>query len=421
MYLFYEASILIGRLIIRGRRARSRTPTERRRTLRSIRTRPLPAPRRSTPSTPATRCSSRPPPARARRSWPSTPSTPDARAGERGPSTRRPSRRCRTRSSATSVARHGADQVGLLTGDNAINGDAAGGGHDHRGAAQHDLRGPHRLDDLGVVVLDEVHYLQDTYRGPVWEEVIVHLPPHVRAGVPVGHGVQRQRARSSGSRPSGGPPTSVHRGTSGRSSSSTCTSWATARLRAAAPAADAGRRRAQPRRRPLRRRSTDGEVETGPPCGEQRPTADAGLHAPPPRGRRACWPRHELLPAIVFVFSRAGCDDAGRHWPRRRAPADRSAQDRARIREIVDDHTAGLTDADLDVLGYDRWRAGLEARASPPTTPAWSRPSRRRSRQCFIEGLVKVVFATETLALGVNMPARSVVIENLSKFNGERP
>ena len=56
----------------------------------------------------------------------------------------------------------------------------AGGGDDHRGAAQHDLRRPSRSTTSASVVLDEVHYLQDTFRGPVWEEVIVHLPEHVQ-------------------------------------------------------------------------------------------------------------------------------------------------------------------------------------------------------------------------------------------------
>ena len=78
------------------------------------------------------------------------------------------------------IDRHGADRVGLLTGDNSINGDA-----DVVVMTTEVLRnmiyGRQRsLDDLGLVVLDEVHFLQDTYRGPVWEEVIIHLPVHVQ-------------------------------------------------------------------------------------------------------------------------------------------------------------------------------------------------------------------------------------------------
>jgi ATP-dependent RNA helicase HelY len=89
-----------------------------------------------------------------------------------------------------------------------------------------------------------------------------------------------------------------------------------------------------------------------------------------------------------------------------------------RIRAIVDEHTAALTDDDLDVLGHDRWAAALEmglAAHHAGMVP----PFKEAVEACFVEGLVKAVFATETLALGVNMPARSVVVERLTKFTGE--
>ncbi len=75
---------------------------------------------------------------------------------------------------------HGADQVGLLTGDNAINGDAPIVVMTTEVLRNMIYARSGALTDLEVVVLDEVHFLQDTYRGPVWEEVIVHLPHDVR-------------------------------------------------------------------------------------------------------------------------------------------------------------------------------------------------------------------------------------------------
>src|SRR5690349_24723075 len=72
------------------------------------------------------------------------------------------------------VRRHGADRVGLLTGDNSINGDARVVVMTTE-VLRNMIYAGRPLDDLRFVVLDEVHYLQDTYRGPVWEEVIVHL------------------------------------------------------------------------------------------------------------------------------------------------------------------------------------------------------------------------------------------------------
>ena len=78
------------------------------------------------------------------------------------------------------VALHGENEVGLLTGDNSINGDAPIVVMTTE-VLRNMIYGRSRLlHDLGLVVLDEVHFLQDSYRGPVWEEVMIHLPQHVR-------------------------------------------------------------------------------------------------------------------------------------------------------------------------------------------------------------------------------------------------
>ena len=76
--------------------------------------------------------------------------------------------------------RHGADNVGLLTGDNSINGDAPVVVMTTEVLRNMIYAGSRALNGLRFVVLDEVHYLQDAYRGPVWEEVIIHLPAEVR-------------------------------------------------------------------------------------------------------------------------------------------------------------------------------------------------------------------------------------------------
>src|SRR5690606_32518341 len=88
------------------------------------------------------------------------------------------------------------------------------------------------------------------------------------------------------------------------------------------------------------------------------------------------------------------------------------------IRAIVARRVAGIARADLAALGYQQWLAGLErgraahhAGATPAIKEAVEEP--------FVRGRGKVVFATETLALGINMPARSVVLERLVKFDGE--
>src|SRR4051812_17335012 len=78
------------------------------------------------------------------------------------------------------VERYGQKQVGLLTGDNAVNGDAQVVVMTTEVLRNMIYAGSHALAGLGYVVMDEVHYLSDRFRGAVWEEVIIHLPDSVR-------------------------------------------------------------------------------------------------------------------------------------------------------------------------------------------------------------------------------------------------
>ena len=125
-----------------------------------------------------------------------------------------------------------------------------------------------------------------------------------------------------------------------------------------------------------------------------------------------------MLPVIFFIFSRAACDDAVRSCVQSgvRLTTD---EERARIREIAERHVRQLSDDDLAILDHGRWLASLEAGFAAHHA-GMVPPFKEAVEACFVEGLIKVVFATETLALGINMPARSVVIEKLTKFTGER-
>src|SRR5499427_3276681 len=78
------------------------------------------------------------------------------------------------------VRRYDADTVGLLTGDNSVNGNAPVVVMTTEVLRNMLYAGSSTLRDLGYVVLDEVHYLADRARGAVWEEVIIHLPESVR-------------------------------------------------------------------------------------------------------------------------------------------------------------------------------------------------------------------------------------------------
>jgi ATP-dependent RNA helicase HelY len=124
-----------------------------------------------------------------------------------------------------------------------------------------------------------------------------------------------------------------------------------------------------------------------------------------------------LLPAITFVFSRNGCD-AAVHQCLLAGLRLTTDDERAQIAEIIDRRTGSLPEEDLHVLGFWEWREGLLAGLAAHhagLVPAF----KETVEECFVRGLVKAVFATETLALGINMPARSVVLERLVKWNGE--
>ncbi len=125
-----------------------------------------------------------------------------------------------------------------------------------------------------------------------------------------------------------------------------------------------------------------------------------------------------LLPAITFIFSRAGCEAAVQQCLYSGLRLNDNAA-RGRVREIVEERTADIPDKDLHVLGYFEWLEGLE-RGIAAHHAGMLPTFKEVVEELFVRGLVKAVFATETLALGINMPARSVVLEKLVKWNGEQ-
>jgi ATP-dependent RNA helicase HelY len=128
--------------------------------------------------------------------------------------------------------------------------------------------------------------------------------------------------------------------------------------------------------------------------------------------------REGLLPAITFVFSRAGCDAAVQQCLRSPLRLT-SEEERPQIAEVIEHRCGDLADSDLAVLGYYEWREGL-LRGLAAHHAGMLPVFRHTVEELFTAGLVKAVFATETLALGINMPARTVVLERLVKFNGEQ-
>jgi ATP-dependent RNA helicase HelY len=307
------------------------------------------------------------------------------------------------------VRRYGPDRVGLLTGDNAINGDAPVVVMTTEVLRNMIYARSPALDGLRYVVLDEVHYLENAWRGPVWEEVIIHSPPEVDL-VSLSATV---------------------------SNAEEFADWLTA-VRGSAEAVIEERRPVELNHLYLLGEKGSDRLLMLPTFVDGRPNPEApqfdGPMAQQPRGRhrppRSRWftPRRaevvellgerDMLPALFFIFSRAACDDAVKAC---RAAGLRltSPAERREIQAIAEAKVEALSDADLRVLGYGEWldalTCGLAAHHAGMVPPF-----KEAVEACFAAGLVKVVFATETLALGINMPARSVVIEKLTKFTGER-
>ena len=314
------------------------------------------------------------------------------------------------------VARYGSAEVGLLTGDTSVNGNAPVVVMTTEVLRNMLYANSATLGSLAYVVMDEVHYLADRFRGPVWEEVILHLPESVRLvslsatvsnAEEFGEWLVEVRGDTTVVVDEHRPvPLWQHMLAGGRM------------LDLFAGEAPDGHARINPQLL----RHTEDLARFHVPWSRNRNNKGR-----PPRGSGFKPPSRVdvvqrldaagLLPAIDFVFSRAGCDAAVGQCVRAGLRLNSEAEVE-QIREVIEDKTRDLPQGDLMVLGYWEWREALErgiASHHAGLLPAF----KETVEELFVRGLVKVVFATETLALGINMPARTVVLEKLVKYNGE--
>ncbi|WP_432485132.1 DEAD/DEAH box helicase [Kineococcus esterisolvens] len=336
--------------------------------------------------------------------------------------------------------RHGTASVGLLTGDNSVNGEAPVVVMTTEVLRNMLYAGSPLLDGLGYVVMDEVHYLADRSRGAVWEEVIIHLPSDVLVASlsatvsnaeEFGAWLDTVRGDTevvvSEHRPvplwqhllvgtelydlftdPAGDPLEGDEGSlvPGAIVNPELVAMSRQQLRSDRLAAGPGRGRGRGRG-PVRSRPGGGRYAAGPPGG-RTPSRAQVLEVLDAAG---------LLPAITFIFSRAGCDAAVGQcvaWGLRLT----TPEEGRTIRAVAEERCAEIPSSDLAVLGYWEWLDGLErglAAHHAGLLPVF----KETVEHLFAAGLVKAVFATETLALGVNMPARSVVLERLVKWNGQ--
>ncbi len=319
------------------------------------------------------------------------------------------------------VARYGAAKVGLLTGDNTINSEAPVVVMTTEVLRNMLYEKSPTLVGLASVVMDEVHYLQDPYRGAVWEEVLIHLPPSVSVvclsatisnAEEFGEWIGTLRGPTRVVIEERRPVPLEHHYLVGRDL------------------------------HPMHVRQGDDLIPNPYVVSLDREEvryktyyrrgSGTAQHQRIPRPReghrRVYVPRREevvevlheqgMLPAIYFVFSRAGCDRSV-EWLMASGSRLTDRDEAERIRGFAEMRVAWMDEEDLSTLGFYGFAEALSAGIA--SHHAGMLPVFKETvEELFEAGLVKVVFATETLSLGINMPAKTVVIEDLWKFQGER-
>ena len=292
---------------------------------------------------------------------------------------------------------YGPEQVGLLTGDNSLNGEAPVVVMTTEVLRNMIYEDSPTLRGLRYVVLDEVHYLQDRYRGGVWEEILIHLPVDVQIvslsatvsnAEEFAEWLQTLRGRTEVIIEEKRPVEVRH--------------WYFA----------------SDQLLPMFVQKSNGDVVPNPRAADydqRRRRSSAGR---PGRGGKRPRPPHAripyrtdvvdrlnsegMLPAIYFIFSRRGCDEAVKRCLNENIRLT-TPDERRRITEYADLRASELPEEELDILGYHDWIAGL-ANGIAAHHAGMIPPFKETVEELFKKGLVKVVFATETLALGIDMP-----------------
>lgn len=297
------------------------------------------------------------------------------------------------------VEKYGEEKVGLLTGDISINGDGEIVVMTTEVLRNMIYANSRNLQNLAFVVLDEVHYLGDKFRGAVWEEILIHLPEEI-AVVSLSATVSNVEEFGEWLRTVRGSievivseirPVPLHLHVMQGNELY-----------------------------PLLKdeKQVNGELVKIAQSYNQnyrdrkfRSTFKV-LHKELIIERLA---QENLLPAIFFIFSRAGCDNAVKSCSHLNLTNER---EKASIRERIEEVAQVIAPEDYGPLNFLAWAKALEHGVAAHHAGLIP-PLKEVIEELFQQGFIKVVFATETLALGVNMPARSVVIDRLTKWNGQ--
>ncbi|HUE67252.1 MAG TPA: DEAD/DEAH box helicase, partial [Candidatus Acidoferrum sp.] len=299
------------------------------------------------------------------------------------------------------VRAYGESTVGLVTGENTINDDAPVVVMTTEILRNLIYEDPGRLDLVRYVVLDEVHYIDDFPRGSVWEEIVIQAPPSIKlVGLSATIGNYREIADWMAEN-RGGMETVFHdvrpvelkmwlainnrfyplfKGDGGIDQRT----WSKA---------------AQ-------------EEEASYRIGGYRGLPSNDLLHVIEELRRL-----EMLPAIYFIFSRRGCREALQRCAYHELDLT-TAEEKEAIDRVAAERLQGLKDHDEEALFRRMVDARLLRRGMAEHHAGLLPYHKEMVEELFVRGLVKVVFATETLSLGINMPARGVVVSSFTKFDG---
>ncbi|MBW0166131.1 MAG: DEAD/DEAH box helicase [Vulcanococcus sp.] len=300
----------------------------------------------------------------------------------------------------------GAERVGLMTGDLTVNREASvvvmtTEIFRNMLYAEAD-QGDDPLEDVEAVVLDECHYMNDSQRGTVWEESIIHCPPVVQL-VALSATVANAGQLTDWIERVHGPTQLVM-----SDFRPVPLAFSFCSAKGLHPLLNDEGTDLHPNCKVWR--APKGNKRKGP-----KTPKPPQPEAPPLGFVVAQMAEREMLPAIYFIFSRRGCDKAVRDLGKVCLV---SPEEQARIRARLEAFVAATPEAVRDGGHDEALLRGIAAHHAG-VLPAW----KELIEELFQQGLVKVVFATETLAAGINMPARSTVISALSKRTerGHRP
>jgi len=284
----------------------------------------------------------------------------------------------------------GPQQVGLLTGDVSIN---------RKGSVlvmtteifRNMLYGTSigevgtSLENVEAVVLDECHYMNDPHRGTVWEESIIYCPQSIQL-VALSATISNAGQLTDWINEIHGPTELVK-----SDFRPVPLEFYFSTPKGLFPLLNQQKNninsRLKPKKKGGKKRVSKADCPSIPTVVEQLAQRD-------------------LLPAIYFIFSRRGCDQAVQQLNELSlVTAEESEQIQNHLQQFLEDYPEGARAGQIEPL-----RRGVAAHHAG-VLPAW----KGLVEELFTKGLVKVVFATETLAAGVNMPARTTVISSLSK------